>query len=230
MKLNKIKILIIFIVISLASLACIAVSFEGFMCELTGGEWIRDDPISRQYYCVDQDSLTPPLLDENTNTEKSQVPNESPTKTESADIEIYEGTIILDDLYVQTYGPGSIIDNRINIKKDVDGALQGSLSYIFKGNRSQAIEWEESPGGPIHSCSSEISVVFAGMISGTLTVDTKTMQIELAQTQEINRFDCPTEFDRFDEKNVLEFPISLDGEKISGVIPGYFSFEAIKEP
>ena len=149
---------------------------------------------------------------------------------EDSDDQVFIGSTNLDDFWSQSLGPGLVMQNEIILVIDSQGQVFGSLDYKWEGTASQLMEWEETPGGPLHTCVYEITLTVTGEPSGTLTEDNNRILISTSQTQEIRRYDCPSQDETLTGEAQWEVNTALSGDTLSGSSPDGFSFLASRAP
>ena len=225
MQINKKTAIMIMIFSSFVTFSCTASTFEGIMCNLMGGEWIKDidAPIGYENYCINKqfNPITP--------NEEEAAQGETTQPEDTGGVQIFTGTTTLPDLWEDSYSSGQTIDNTIVIRIDQNGALTGTITFNWQGDPSSPLEWEDSPGGPIHSCTTEIVVAITGTLTGTLSDINNNIRVELNQFQDIKRYDCPSSNEIFQGTDIWDAEITINGDSLTGSIPGFFLFEAFRQ-
>lgn len=222
---NKRLVLSIVLLSSLVTLACSATTVEGFMCNLMGGEWVKDldDPLAYEYYCIDPESNPiSSVVDES-------LPEETAPQNNDGDSDIFTGTTSLNEIWQGYYSSEQTIENIVMIEVSPSGAVTGTLTFSWQGGPSSPLEWEETAGGALHSCTTETAVSITGILTGTYSETNQDIQIELTQMQDIKRFDCPSPDEVLEGTDVWNVEIVIAGDNLTGTIPGFFTFEAARQ-
>ena len=208
---NSTKIILsVLVVLSLTALSCDFLFVEIFMCELTGGQWVEVDSFSIDYYC-DRKGTTPDQAENIIN-----IPQAPTMHLEDSGDQVFIGSTNLDDLWSQSFGQGLVSDDEIILVIDSQGQVFGSLDFKWEGSASQPLEWEETPDGPLHTCISEITLAITGEPSGTLSEDNNLIVIRASQTQEIRRYDCPSQDETLTGEVQWLVDTTLSGDTLSG--------------
>lgn len=226
---KKLRWLIILTLI-LASLACNSITVESFFCVLTGGKWANDEPWSDSGYC----DRNPPPAEEYNELDEIKI-GETPPATpdglpDESDDQVFIGSTNLGETWEQSSGPGQVIQDQIIIIIDDQNQVHGALNFIWKSETSQGIEWEETPGGPLHTCITEINVTITGEPAGELSEGNNIIEIQTSQTHGFIRFDCPAQDDTLTGTVLWRVEVSISGNMLTGTgINNDFSFIATRE-
>jgi hypothetical protein len=224
MQIKQKTIILILIFSTFATLSCSAIAFEGFMCNLMGGDWITDDPIAREYYCFHESAIPAPA------TDLSEPSSEEPIEPDTSQgEEVFMGTTSLAELWQPTATSSQVIENTIALVKDRDGNVTGSLIFSWHGDPSSPVDWEETSGGALHHCVTEVYMSMTGTISGTLSDSNNILQIDLSYYQDIHREDCPSEDEVLEGSELLDAEITLTGDNLHGSVPDFFTFDAARQ-
>ena len=144
--------------------------------------------------------------------------------------QVFIGSTNLDDFWSQSLGQGLVSQNEIILVIDSQGLVFGSLDFKWEGTAAQPLEWEETPGGPLHTCISEITLTVTGEPSGTLSEDNNSIMIRTSHSQEIRRYDCPSQDETLTGEVQWEVDTALSGDTLSRSSPDGFSFLASRAP
>ena len=206
-----------------ASLACFSEVVDSLLCEATGGTYLWEGPEVAFSHC---DRSSRPMIEKTNAVDQPGKP--TPWPDESGD-QVFVGTTNLEEPWSGVYGSGQVLENEVVIIIDSQNQVFGSLAFKYQSPPSEGMEWEESPGGPRHSCVVETRITITGEPSGTFSVDQNTILITTTQTQEFTRTDCPSGDDTLSGDITYTVMLMLSGNTLTGSSADGFSFIAERQ-
>lgn len=240
--------LLILIALTLATISCSTATWViANLCEATGGTWIQTlgDPesgyCSRNRPAVSEPQAPPAQLDQdseraepNPSEAESSLPAagstaqvapqnaEVPADSNQPNSHKYIGSTSIASTWVDTWG-GQIVIDEITVHIDPQGKVSGAILSIWESGRSDPIEWEDG------SCVTEGTRTVTADLSGTLTEQNHTIQLQFTHVYVIQRYGCPSGNETLTDSWTTDAQVQITGSKINGSTPDGFTFEAIRQ-
>lgn len=232
---RRVIIFLVLIFCSAASLSCnIGSQIEAILCQWSGGTMVYNLEYHHGY-CEEKSDSQPPGAEINTDPAKLEeskntveIPDTTSNNLDNLVLAgTYIGTTTINQQWINNWGGYSVRDEII-IEISQNGTVTGSVVSLWKSGEAEPIAWEAVPGGPIHNCVTEMSISETGPLSGRLTEQNNTIQIELTWNKEIKRYDCPAEHETQSGIDNWNAELSFAKDILYGTVPGQFTFEAQK--
>ena len=248
----KPQVLIVILCVSLVSMACYDPLFQRFDCYLSGGEMVSAGHPDYDDYCnygkaepakPKDDQITvndPSITDPDTTSQESvetaseagsedtaaqiETQNEDPSVLEAPEdpsqstTSTYKGSTSIASEWFKAWG-GQIITDEITIYVDQNSTVTGSILSI----------WESGRSNPIMGCVTEQTRTVTATLSGALTIQNNTIQMQLTHAHEILREGCPTGSETIVDSWTTDATVLVSGNKISGSSLDGLTFEVTKQ-
>lgn len=239
--------------LAIATLALVALSCStatwtiANLCEGTGGTWIETPGDPESGYCsrnrpaVTEPQAPPSQLDqdsESVDTHAFEAESDLPAEEAAAQVDLqneeaqaspnqptshkYIGSTSIASTWVDNWG-GQIIIDEITILIDSKGNVSGAILSIWESGRSDPIEWEDG------SCVTEGTRTVTADLSGTLTEQNRTIQMQFTHVYELQRYGCPSGNEIISDSWTTDAQVIISGNKINGSTPDGYTFEAFKQ-
>jgi hypothetical protein len=224
---NNRRIVALLIMLGLSTLSCQAVIPDwgvalAELCEFTGGTWINKEPdglIEDDPYCDRADAQ-----DDGTNKDVSPLdePGQDTASGDGVDNDVfagtYEGSTDLPGSWAEF--PGEDIANEIIVIVADDGTVTGSLTVIRVGDAYNV---------PDGDCTTYTDFDVSGSPGGQLTDVSGTIEIQMLYFFETRYTGgCSSETVEKTETYDLLAEVHITGDRMTGTVPDFFTFEATK--